>query len=81
MLSGYSRAAVMRAMHKGLHGAFATFPHEIQATIKCAYHLSYSVPCSQGVAQQKLLAWLKHHAYWEGGKYSSWCSCHRSMGG
>jgi hypothetical protein len=36
----------MRAMHNGLHRAFATSPHDIQATIKCVYHPSSSVFCA-----------------------------------
>ena len=55
MLSGYSRAAAMWAMHKGLHCAFATSPDDIHSTIKCTYHLLYSLPCSRGAASRKLL--------------------------
>ena len=72
MLVGYSRAAAMRAMHKGLHRAYAKSPHDIQATIKCVYQMSYSLPCPRQQAALGVLLWLKHHAYWEGGEYSSW---------
>ena len=69
-LSGYSRAEAMRAMHKGLHRSYATSPHNIQATIKAVYNLSYRLPCTRARAAQHVLHWIQKHAYWDGVKHS-----------
>ena len=41
MLSGYSWAEAMRAMHKGLHHAYATSLRDVNGTIKAVYSISY----------------------------------------
>ena len=73
LLSGYTRGEAMRAMHKGLHRAYATSPHDINSTIKAVYSISYSLPGNraQGATHKKLAA-MQCNAFWEKGKYSSW---------
>ena len=41
--SGYSWTSAMRSKNKGLRRAYATCPHDIQATIKALYNLSLTV--------------------------------------
>ena len=47
MLSGYGRGEAMRAMHKGVYRAYTTAPHDVQATVKAVYSLSYHLPTSR----------------------------------
>ena len=35
LLSGYRKPLAMRAIHKGIHRAYETSPHAVQATVKC----------------------------------------------
>ena len=72
MLSGYGRAEAMRAMHKGVYRAYATAPHDVQATVKAVYSVSYILPAARHTVAQHISQWLRAHAYWEGGQYSSW---------
>ena len=72
MLSGYGRAEAMRAMHKGVYRAYATAPHDVQATVKAVYSVSYILPAARHTVAQHICKWLRVHAYWEGGQYSSW---------
>ena len=72
MLSGYGRVEAMRAMHKGVHRAYATAPHDVQATVKAVYPAPYILPASRHTVAQHISKWLRVHAYWEGGRYSSW---------
>ena len=44
MLSGFGRGEAMRTMHKGIHRAYATAPHDVQATVKAIYSISYRLP-------------------------------------
>ena len=74
ILSGYGRAVAMRAMHKGVYRAYATSPHDVQATVKAVSSVSYILPATRQVVAQHIAAWLRKHAYWEGGQYSSWCA-------
>ena len=62
----------MRAMHKGVYRAYATSPHDVQATVKAVYSVSYILPATRQVAAQHIATWLRKHAYWEGVQYSSW---------
>ena len=41
VLSGYKRAEAMRAMHKGLHRAYATSPQDLNSTVKAVHSISY----------------------------------------
>ena len=59
-------------MHKGLHRAYATSPHDIQATIKAVYSLSYRLPCTRAQAAEHVLHWIQKHTYWDGVKHGSW---------
>ena len=70
MLFGYSRADTMRAMHKGVHRAYATSPHDVQATIKAMYSLSYRLPTTRAQAVEHILQ-VEKNAYWEGVQHSS----------
>ena len=72
ILSGYGRAEAMRAMHKGVYRAYATSPHDVQATVKAVYSVSYILPATRQTVAQHIARWLRKHAYWEGGQYSSW---------
>ena len=72
ILSGYGRAEAMRAMHKGVYRAYATAAHNVQATVKAVYSVSYILPAARQRVAQHIGRWLRRHAYWEGGQYSSW---------
>ena len=72
MLSGYSRAESMRAMHRALHQALAAQPYFLHATGKAVYAASYTLPSSTCIAIANLQTWLKHWAHWERDKYLSW---------
>ena len=72
ILSGYGRAEAMRAMHKGVYRAYATAPHDVQATMKAVYSVSYILPAARHTVALHISQWLRGHAYWEGGQYSSW---------
>ena len=72
ILSGYGRAGAMRAMHRGVYRAYATAPHDVQATVKAVYSVSYILPAARQTVAQHIGRWLRRHAYWEGGQYSSW---------
>ena len=72
MLSGYGKAEAMRAMHKGVCRAYATAPHDVQATVKAVYSVSYVLPAARHTVALHISHWLREQAYWEGGQYSSW---------
>ena len=55
-----------------MYRAYATSPHDVQATVKAVYHLSYHLPMSRARTAQVLAAWLREHAYWRDTEYSSW---------
>ena len=67
MLSGYGRAEAMRAMHKGVYRAYATAPHDVQATVKAVYSVLYTLPAPRHTVAQHISKWHGVHAYWEGG--------------
>ena len=62
----------MRAMYKGVYRAYATSPHDVQATVKVVYSASYILPAACQTVAQHIAGWLRKHAYWEGGQYNSW---------
>ena len=59
-------------MHKGVYRAYATAPHDVQATVKAVYSISYILPAGRHTVALHISQWLRDHAYWEGGQYSSW---------
>ena len=62
----------MRAMHKGIHRAYATTPHNVQATVKAVFIISYRLPLTPEEAARAVAAWLQKHACWWGESYSIW---------
>ena len=72
LLSGYTRADAMWAMHSGIHRAYADSQHNVQGTVKAVYHLSYGLPAKKCVVVSALAAWLRRSASWKGSKYTSW---------
>ena len=72
MLSGYGRSEAMRAMHTGVYRAYATAPHDVQATVKAVYSVSYILPAARHTVARHISQWLRGQAYWEGGQYNSW---------
>ena len=71
MLSGYGRGEAMCAMHTGIHRAYATAPHNVQATVKAMHRISYRLPLTREDAARAVAVWLQKHAYWWGDSYSS----------
>ena len=67
MLSGYGRGKAMRAMHKGVYRAYATAPHDVQATVKAVYSISYILAAGRHTVALHIRQWLREHAYWVGG--------------
>ena len=75
-----SAAQVIRAIGIGLPHpvgvcvcvCVCSSPHDIQATIKAVYSLSYRLPCTRAQAAEHVLHWIQKHAYWDGVKHSSW---------
>ena len=47
-------------------------PHDVQATVKAVYSISYILPAGRHTVALHIRQWLREHAYWEGGQYSSW---------
>ena len=84
MRSGYGRAEAMRAIHKGVFRAYATAPHDLQATVKAIHHISYHLPSTRHHVAGILRTWLKKHAYCilAGGRVQQLVPCprHRSTG-
>ena len=72
LLSGYGRGEVMRAMHKGVFWAYATSPHDMHATVKAVYHMSYRLPRTQVAVVKVVALWLRTLGCWCGDTYSSW---------
>ena len=62
----------MRAMHSGIHRAYADSQHNVQGTIKAVYHLSYSLLEKKSVVVSALAAWLRRRGSWKGNGYTSW---------
>ena len=63
-LSRYKRTEAMRAMHKGLHKAHATSPHDANSTIKAVHSTSYTLLGTRTGVAQHVLRWMDRHAYW-----------------
>ena len=59
-------------MHKGLHRAYATSPHDINGTIKAVYNISYKLLGNRAQVATHIRNWLQGNVCWENGKYSSW---------
>ena len=78
LLSGYKKAVAMRAIHRGIHYAYETRPHAVQATIKCAHSVVHHMPTKRCIILAKVKAWLKKHAIWAGTAYTSWM-LHREL--
>ena len=53
MISGYGPEA-MRAMHKGTYRAYATGSHDVQATVKAVYSVSYLLPAARHTVAQHI---------------------------
>ena len=59
-------------MHKGLHRAYATSPHDINSTIEAVYNISCKLPGNRAQVTTHISQWLKRNAFREKGEYSSW---------
>ena len=56
---------------QGVFRAYTTALHDVQATVKAVYSLSYHLPTTQAGAARVLAMWLKKHTYWWGDTCSS----------
>ena len=72
LLSRYRKTVAMCAIHKGIHGAYETSPHAVQATVKCAHSIVHHMPTKRCIILAKVKAWLQNHAIWAGTAYTSW---------
>ena len=72
ILSGFSRAPAMRAMHRAVSKAYAGSPHAHQATTRRLYHLSHKQPLRRCQVARLIERWLEKHAYWDGSLHSAW---------
>ena len=63
MLSGYTRAEAMRAMHKALHQAYTTSPRDISSTIKAVYSISYKLPGNRAQVAAHVSQWFTRSAF------------------
>ena len=70
-LSGFGRGEAMRGMHKGIYRAYATSPHDVQATIKAVFPVSYILPASRSRVARYAARWLQQNAFWDGGKQAA----------
>ena len=66
-------------MHKGLHRAYATSPHDINSTIEALYSISYRLPRNRADGAGHVLRSIKKHALWANEQHSSW-RLHKPMG-
>ena len=72
LLSGYRKPVAMRAIHKGIHWAYKTSRHAVQATVKCIHSIVHHMPAKRCIILDKVETWLEKHAVWEGNEYTSW---------
>ena len=72
LLSGYKKSVAMRAIHKGIHRAYDTSPHAVQAMVKCVHSVVHHMPAKRCVVLTKVHTWLHKHAVWEDNRYTSW---------
>ena len=72
LLSGYKKLVAMRAIHKGIHRAYETSPHTVQAMVKCVHCVVHHMPAKRCVVLSKVHMWLHKHAVQEGKRYPSW---------
>ena len=70
-LSGFKWESAIRALHKAVHRAYQTSPHAVSVTVKYLYHVTRNMPESRCVVVAKIGTWLRKHAYWQRGSYSS----------
>ena len=71
-LSGFKWESAIRALHKAVQRAYQTSPHAVSATGKCLHPVTRKMPESPCVIVAKIGTWLRKHAYWQHGSYSSW---------
>ena len=58
LLCGYRKTVAMRAIHKGIHRAYETSPHAVQATVKCAHSIVHHMPAKRCIILGKVKTWL-----------------------
>ena len=61
-----------RAAHAALVRSLSTSPHDHHKTGQYMYYIAPHMPTPKCCAINMTLQWLKEHAHWRGGAYSSW---------
>ena len=59
-------------MHKGLHLAYTTSPHDVRSMIKAVYRASYRLALMRQEAALHTLRWIHEHGFWDGEQHVSW---------
>ena len=55
----------MPVIHKGIHRAYKTSPHAVQATVKCIHSIVHHMPAKRCIILDKVKTWLEKHVVWE----------------
>ena len=68
-LLGFPERTVARAAHAAI---LSTSPHDHHKTVQYMYYIAPHMPTPKCYAINMTLWWLKKHAHWRRGAYSSW---------
>ena len=71
LLFGYWKTVAVRAIHKGIHQAYETSQHAVQATVKCLHSVVHHMPAKRCIILSKVRTWLNKHTFWDGNCYTS----------
>ena len=78
-LSGYSRSAVLRAMHSAVPRIMSRAVWDVDSTLDWCKHVTYILAATRDTIFFRLHRWIQHIPYWHRGTYASWHMPHPKL--